>query len=143
MQSNNLSSCFLFRISPEKTANKNTSISSITPSISFPSQLQSQSFRATFPTASAATVTNQPPQKPTALDNDFLNSFMSVNLGSNSTNRTPMNQMMNTSPSTNIPNTMNNFMLSPMSTSNAINKTKSSNENTVSLSAQEINDFLS
>lgn len=107
----------------------------MTPSPSFPTNLQQppvsqpNNFFANFTPTTA-----NPVQSPLNLNNSFLGGLGQM---SNATNRVPMNQMRtSTQPQLQTPLFMQPMVNSPSSNQNKTDKP-------VSLSAQEINDFLS
>lgn len=112
-------------------------LTAIKPSPTFPSNLQPPPTNFFHNLASSSA--GQSVQSPLNLDNTFLGGLGQM---SNSANRVPMNQMRSTSLTTMQPPPFMQTSANPLMPSNSItNQTK--NGTSVSLSAQEINDFLS
>lgn len=115
---------------------------SMTPSPSFPSQIQ--------PNKPMTMATNIPaPQTPLNLNSSFLSGLGQI---SSTANRTPMNQMMisaqptflSTQPITQFQNGANSLAtLNPIVTNQTSAMKRNGQDNAIALSAQEINDFLS
>lgn len=115
-----------------------TTLTSMTPSPSFPANLQQSAPVPTnnfFNSLTSAPV-GQPIQPPLNLNNSFLSGLGQIP----STNRVPMNQMR---PAAQPPLQTPLFMQPSANLFNNTNANQSNQEKKVSLSAQEINDFLS